>query len=58
MTMPVNAIGIMDMLRDKTSDRGPDLLVTGAQGHMPFVGRGAGTRYVFRHMSVPVLMSS
>ena len=58
--MLVSDIGIMDMLLNKTTDLGSDLLVMGAQGHigLPFISRGAGTRYVFRHMTVPVLMSN
>lgn len=58
--MLVNDIGIMDNLLNKTADLGSDLLVMGAQGHigLPFVSRGAGTRYIFRHMTVPVLMSN
>jgi nucleotide-binding universal stress UspA family protein len=56
----VNDVGIMDMLLNATTDLGTDLLVMGAHGHsaLPFMGRGAGTRYILRHMTVPVLMSS
>jgi nucleotide-binding universal stress UspA family protein len=58
--MLVNDIGIMDMLLNKSADLGSDLLVMGAHGHigLPFMSRGAGTRYIFRHMTVPVLMSN
>lgn len=59
-TMLVTDVGIMDMLLNRASDLGADLLVMGAHGHvgLPFVSRGAGTRYIFRHMTVPVLMSN
>ena len=50
----------MDMLLNRASDRSADLLVMGAHGSIgfPFESRGAGTRYILRHMTVPVLMSS
>lgn len=56
----VTDIGIMDMLLNASSDLGTDLLVMGAHGHigLPFMSRGAGTRYILRHMTVPVLMSN
>lgn len=58
--MLVQDFGIMDMLLNRITDRGADLLVMGAHGHIgfPFVSRGAGTRYILRHMTVPVLMSN
>lgn len=58
--MVVNDIGIMDMLLNRAADLGSDLLIMGAHGHigLPFVSRGAGTRYILRHMTVPVLMSN
>lgn len=58
--MLVQDIGIMDMLLNKAADLGSDLLVMGAQGHvgLPFLSRGAGTRYILRHMTLPVLMSN
>ena len=58
--MVVTDIGIMDMLLNASSDLGADLLVMGAHGHigLPFMSRGAGTRYILRHMTVPVLMSN
>jgi nucleotide-binding universal stress UspA family protein len=58
-TMLVSDIGIMDMLLNKASDLGADLLVMGAQGHvsLPFASRGTGTSYILAHMTVPVLMS-
>ncbi|MDK9704148.1 MAG: universal stress protein [Sulfuritalea sp.] len=56
----VEDFGIMDMLLNRVTDRDADLLVMGAHGHIgfPFVNRGAGTRYILRHMTVPVLMSN
>ncbi len=58
--MLVEDFGIMDMLLNRITDRGADLLVMGAHGHIgyPFISRGAGTRYILRHMTVPVLMSN
>lgn len=56
----VEDFGIMDLLLNRISDRSADLLVMGAHGQIgfPFVSRGAGTRYIMQHMTVPVLMSS
>jgi nucleotide-binding universal stress UspA family protein len=50
----------MDMLLNRVTDRGADLLVMGAHGHIgfPFVSRGAGTRYILRHMTVPVVLAN
>ncbi|MBI5110058.1 MAG: universal stress protein [Rhodocyclales bacterium] len=55
----VEDFGIMDLLLNRISDRSADLLVMGAHGQIgfPFVSRGAGTRYILQHMTVPVLMS-
>jgi nucleotide-binding universal stress UspA family protein len=56
----VQDFGIMDLLLNRVTDRTADLLVMGAHGHIgfPFESRGAGTRYILRHMTVPVLMSN
>jgi len=56
----VEDIGIMDMLLNRVSDHGSDLLVMGAHGQIgfPFVSRGAGTRHILRSMTVPVLMAN
>jgi nucleotide-binding universal stress UspA family protein len=56
----VEDFGIMDLLLNRVSDRSADLLVMGAHGQIgfPFVSRGAGTRYILQHMTVPVLMSN
>lgn len=51
-------IGVMDLLLSRAFDQGADLLVMGAHGgyHLPFF-KGAGTRHILRHMTLPVLMS-
>lgn len=56
----VDDIGVMDMLLNRVTDRDADLLVMGAHGQIgfPFFSRGAGTRYILRHMTVPVLLSN
>jgi nucleotide-binding universal stress UspA family protein len=56
----VENFGIMDVLLNRVSDRSADLLVMGAHAHIgfPFDTRGTGTRYILRHMTVPVLMSN
>ena len=58
--MLVQDFGIMDMLLNRITDRGADLLIMGAHGHIgfPFVNHGAGTSYILGHMTVPVLMSN
>ena len=58
--MLVQDFGIMDMLLNRVTDRGADLLVMGAHGQLgfPFFSGGAGTRYILKHMTVPVLMSN
>lgn len=52
-------VGLMDALLNAVTDEGATLLVMGAQapGSLPFGSRGGGTRYVFEHMTVPVLIS-
>lgn len=56
----VQDFDIMDMLLNRITDRGADLLVMGAHGQIgfPYLSRGAGTRYILQHMTVPVLMSN
>jgi nucleotide-binding universal stress UspA family protein len=51
-------IGVMDLLLSRAFDQGADLLVMGAHGgyHLPFF-KGAGTRHILKHMTLPVLMS-
>jgi nucleotide-binding universal stress UspA family protein len=55
----VQDFGIMDVLLNRASDRSADLLVMGAHGSIgfPFESRGAGTRHILKHMTVPVLMA-
>lgn len=51
--------GLMDALLARVADHGADLMMMGAfsgQG-LPFLGRGSGTRFILRHMTVPVLLS-
>lgn len=52
-------IGVMDLLLARITDTGRDLLVMGAHGHFGLTGlhRGAGTRHILRHLTVPALMS-
>lgn len=52
--------GFLDMLLNRVTDRGADLLVMGAHGQIgpPFISRGTGTRYILKHMTVPALMSN
>lgn len=51
-------IGVMDLILSRAFDQGADLLVMGAHGgyQLPFF-KGAGTRHILRHMTLPVLMS-
>ncbi len=51
-------IGVMDLILSRSFDLGANLLVMGAHEgyHLPFL-RGAGTRHILRHMTLPVLMA-
>ncbi len=51
-------IGIMDLLLSRAFDQGADLLIMGAHGgtQIPFF-KGAGTRHILDHMTLPVLMA-
>lgn len=55
----VEDIKLMDTLLNQAADHAADLLAIGAfdTGGFTFLGRGAGTRYVLRHMTLPVLFS-
>jgi nucleotide-binding universal stress UspA family protein len=55
----IENIGAMDMILSRLSDESHDMLVMGGHGNytFPYLQRGAGTRYILRHMTVPVLMS-
>jgi nucleotide-binding universal stress UspA family protein len=56
--LPDEDIGKMDMLLSRSFDLGADLLVMGAHGQYGLARlRGSGTRYVLKHMTLPVLMS-
>jgi nucleotide-binding universal stress UspA family protein len=58
-TLRVEDIDAMDMLLSRLTDEGIDLLVMGAYGQYagPLSHRGASTRHILGHMTVPVLMS-
>jgi nucleotide-binding universal stress UspA family protein len=57
--MTPDGAGVMDMLLNRATDIGADLLVMGAHSHIgfPYLHRGGGTRHILAHMTVPVLMS-
>lgn len=52
-------IGTMDMLLNRATDRGADIMVIGAFGGYArwFGNKGAGTQYLLKHMTLPLLMS-
>ena len=56
--MAADDIGVMDALLSRTFDLGADLLVMGAHSGLglSFL-RGAGTRFILRHLTLPVIMS-
>ncbi len=58
-SLGVADIGVMDAILSRSADLGADLLVMGAHGHygFPATRRGGNTRYVLRHMPLPVVMS-
>jgi nucleotide-binding universal stress UspA family protein len=51
--------GLMDALLNRAADHGADLLAMGAfgGGGYPLFSRGSGSRYLLKHMTVPVLLS-
>jgi nucleotide-binding universal stress UspA family protein len=52
-------IGVMDLLLSRSFDLGADLLVMGAHSGLGLsFTRGAGTRFILSHMTLPVLMSN
>jgi len=55
-TMRSEDIGVMDLLLSRAYDLGADLLVMGAPAGSSF-GKGAGTRFLLRHLTLPVLIS-
>jgi nucleotide-binding universal stress UspA family protein len=56
----VEEVGVMDALLNQVTDEGADMLVMGAHAQLglPPMRRGAGTRHILRHMTVPVLMAA
>ena len=55
----VEDVKLMDTLLNQAADHSADMMALGAfeNAGFPFVGRGSGTRYVLRHMTLPVLFS-
>lgn len=58
-TVVVEEVKLMDMMLNQAADHSADLLAIGAfdSNGFTFMGRGSGTRYVLRHMTLPVLFS-
>lgn len=52
-------IGVMDLILSRSADEGSDMIVMGGHGNysFPYLHRGAGTRHMLRHMTVPVLFA-
>lgn len=57
--LPLSGIGLMDALLSRAADHGADLLALGGfgGGGYPLFSRGSGSRYLLKHMTVPVLFS-
>lgn len=57
--LPLSGIGLMDALLSRAADHGADLLALGGfgGGGYPLFSRGSGSRYMLRHMTLPVLLS-
>jgi nucleotide-binding universal stress UspA family protein len=57
--LALSEIGLMDALLNRASDHGADLLAIGAfgGGGYPLFSRGSGSRYMLKHMTLPVLFS-
>lgn len=55
----LSEIGLMDALLNRTAEHGADLLAIGAfgGGGYPLFSRGSGSRYMLKHMTLPVLFS-
>ncbi len=55
----VEEVKLMDMMLNQAADHSADLLAIGAfdSTGFAFLGRGSGTRYILRHMTLPVLFS-
>jgi nucleotide-binding universal stress UspA family protein len=54
--MRAEDIGVMDLLLSRAYDLGADLLVMGAPAGSGF-GKASGTRFLLRHLTLPVLIS-
>lgn len=58
--LALSDLGLMDALLNRASDYGADLLAIGAfggKGHGLFSRGGKGSRYMLKHMTLPVLFS-
>ena len=57
--LALSEIGLMDALLNLAADHGADLLAIGAfgGGGYPLFSRGSGSRYMLKHMTLPVLFS-
>jgi nucleotide-binding universal stress UspA family protein len=55
----LSEIGLMDALLNRAADHGADLLSIGAFGgfRYPLFSRGGGSRYMLKHMTLPILFS-
>ncbi|NLH79974.1 MAG: universal stress protein [Phyllobacteriaceae bacterium] len=58
--VPMEGVDLMDTLLNQAADHGADLLVAGAFDRSGFslFGGGAGTRYLLRHTTLPVLLAN
>jgi len=54
--LPAGDIGVMDLLLSRAFDIGADLLVMGAPAGSSF-GKSSGTRFLLRHLTLPVVIS-
>lgn len=57
--LALSEIGLMDALLNLAADHGADMLAIGAfgGGGYPLFSRGSGSRYMLKHMTLPVLFS-
>jgi nucleotide-binding universal stress UspA family protein len=57
--LSLSEIGLMDALLNLAADHGADVLALGAfgGGGYPLFSRGSGSRYMLKHMTLPVLFS-
>ncbi len=54
--LALSEIGLMDALLNRAADYGADLLALGAfgGGGYPLFSRGSGSRYMLKHMTLPI----